>query len=224
MLKPRQRFTKKQLKEDKLLTAIAKTQAYVEQEWTRLLLIAGSAALIVLFGVIYISSSRAEREEASSELYVLEYQYIEQGIYNDQLAQDLLNYLSKHEETVSGGNATFYLANTYYNLGKYQESENYFRKYLDDYDGIKFLQSSATAGIAASYEQRKMYKEASDYYLRSVKDYPDEFTLPENMLGAARTLSFAGEREQAREQCTVLIERFPNTNEAVKAQIILSRY
>ena len=124
------------------------------------------AELVVWCRVSYVSSSSAEREEAESEIYVLEYQYIEQGIYNDQLAEELLNYLSKHEDTVSGGNATFYLANTYYNLGKYLESENYFRKYLDDYDGVKFLQSSATAVIASSYEQRKMYKEASDYYLR----------------------------------------------------------
>ena len=224
MLKPRQRLTKKQLKEDKLLTTIAQAQSYLEDEWKRLLIIVGSAALLVLFGVIYVNSSRAEREEAASKLYVLEFQYIERGVYNDQLAQELLTYLGEYGGTDSGGNATFYLASTYYHLGNFQEAENYFRKYLDDYDGINFLKSSATAGIAACYEQDKKYKEASEYYLRSVQDYPGEFTLPEHMLGAARTLSFAGEHEQAREQCNLIIEKFPNTKEAIDAQIILSRF
>lgn len=224
MLKPRQRLTKKQLKEDKLVTFIAKGQMYLEEEWQRLLMITGAAVVVVLFGVFMMNSSRAERVEASSKLYVLEFQYIERGVYNDQLAQELLTFLGEYDGTDSGGNATFYLANTFYHLERYEEAENYFRKYLDDYDGAKFLKSSATAGIAASYEQRKMYKEASEFYLRSVNDFPDEFSYPQNLLGAARNLSFAGEQEQARAQCNLLIEKFPNTKEAIDAQIILSRY
>ena len=188
------------------------------------LVIFGAAALVVLFGVIYVNSSTAKKVEAASKLYAIEFQYIEQGVYNAQLAQALLTYLENFESTDSGGNATFYLGNTYYHLENYEEAEIYFRKYLDDYNGAKFLKSSATAGIAASYEQRKMYQEASEYYLRSVNDFPEEFNYPQNLLGAARTLSSAGEREKAREQCNLLIEKFPNTREAIDAQIILSRF
>lgn len=224
MLKPRQRLTKKQLKEDKLVTAIAKGQMYLEHEWKRLLIITGSAVLIVLFGVMFVNSRNAEKEEAASKLYAIEFQYVEQGVYNAQLASELLNFLGDYEGTDSGGSATFYLGNTYYYLENYVEAEKYFRKFLDDHDGADFLKSSANAGIGASFEQRKMYKEASEYYLRSVNDYPDEFTYLQSLLGAARTLSFAGEREQARVQCNIIIEKFPFTKEALDAQIILSRY
>ncbi|KPK96150.1 hypothetical protein AMJ80_01590 [bacterium SM23_31] len=223
MLKPRRRLTKKQLKEDKLLTTIYQIQTYLENEWKRIAIIGSSAIVVLILGFYFYQSNKTQEQEAASELYILEFNYIERQYYDDQLRQELENFLDKYSNSSSGGNATFYLANTCYNLGDYQGAEEYFRKYLDKYDGPDFLKSSALAGIAASFEMRNNYKEASEFYLRSVKEYPDEFLAPENMLGAARTLALAGQKDEAKIQCMNIIEKFPVTKQALDAEKLLAR-
>lgn len=223
MLKPRQRLTKRQIKEDKLLTSLATAQKFIQEEWIKIASAAGAALIIIVLVVLYANSSRKNEIEAATKLYALEFQYMERGTYNELLAQELQNLIDEYGGTSSGGIATFYLANTHYNIGNYQEAEDMYRKFLDDYDRTDFLRSSAISGIAATFEQRKMYKEASEYYLRSAREYPEEFTLSQSLLGAARSLALSGDKELAKEQCRILIEEFPNTSEARDAQILIAQ-
>ena len=223
MLKPRRRLTKKQLKEDKLLTTVYQMQSFLETEWKRIAIIGISVVVMMILGFYFYKSNKAQEQEAASRLYALEFQYIERQVYNDELVKGLEDIVNQYPNTFSGGNAAFYLANTYYYLGNYQKAEEYFEIYLDKYDGADLLKSSALAGIAASFEQRKMYKEASEFYLRSVKEFPDEYLVPENMLGAARALAFSGQKEEAKIQCKDIIEKFPNTKQALDAERLLAR-
>ena len=75
MLKPRRKVTKKQLKEDKLITTVYKVQRFLEEEWKRLAF--GTFAAIVVFFVGYfIYQSDIEREnQAADELFPYEYRF-----------------------------------------------------------------------------------------------------------------------------------------------------
>ena len=223
MLKPRQKFTQKQVKEDKLVSTITKIQTYIETDWQRIILIGASAIVILLIIVLIYKHNKSSEEEASAKLYQIEFSFIERQIYNDQLIQQLQGYLKNYKNTSSGSIAQFYLGTAYYQLGRYSEAEEQYTNFLKTGDGPGFLKSSALGGIAASYCQRSMYKEAAEYYQRAVKEYPGEFNTPENMLGAARMLVKIGNKEGAIQQCKKLIEQYPTVKEAREAEVLLAQ-
>ncbi len=222
MLKPRQRLTRKQLKEDKLLTIVMQVQNYLGSELKLLAVVSGSILVIALFVFYMVQRNKSQEQEAASKLYVVEFQYIEKRDFNEQLVQELQSIIDQYENTESAGIATFHLANTYYQLGDYQNAGHYFQIYIDDYKSSDLLSSSSLSGIAACNEQIQEYNKATEYYLRSVNEYPDEFITPENMLGAARTLILTGNKNEAIVQYQNLIDKYPNSSAAVKAEIIIA--
>ncbi|MFC1730320.1 tol-pal system YbgF family protein [candidate division KSB1 bacterium] len=222
MLKPRKRVTKKQLKEDKLITTVYNVQNYLEKEWQKLAIIAGAAALVIIAGY-YIYNRNLEKENlAKNELWQYEYRYFA-GLLDSTLVTGLEQFLQRHGDTGTAGNAAYYLADTYYNLDQYAQAEEYFNTFLEDYDGPEFLKASALGGIASCYEQRGLWNEAAEYYTRAAREYQDEFLAPENMIGAARVLLKLGNTEQAHTHCQAVIEKYPNTQHALEAEILLAK-
>ncbi len=222
MLKPRKRFTKKELKEDKLVTTIFKVQKFLEDEWQKLVIGIAAFAVVIVVGYMFYQSGIEEEQRASGELYNLEIRFLS-AVYDSVLVDGLEDFIVRFDNTKSGANATFYLATTYYNLGNYIRAEDYFKKYVNDYDGPEFIKASATAGIAACYEQRKLYTESAEYYEQALRNFPKEFITPENLLGAARVNIKLDKLDEARIQCRKVLEDYPNTPQAVEAEILLAK-
>ncbi|MFC1553524.1 tol-pal system YbgF family protein [candidate division KSB1 bacterium] len=224
MLKPRKRLTKKQIKEDKLLTTISKVNDYLENEWKKLVFIAASALFIILISYFFVQRSQDAENEASSRLYAVEFQFIERQLFNDQTAIELERIVNEFSNTKAGGNAAYYLGVTYYNLGNYTLAEQWFNRYLDDYAEDNFLHSTALSGLAATFEQKQMYKEALEYYLKAAKDFPKEYSVAESLLGAARNYALLDQKDNAIRQCEEIIEKFPNTRQSLEAQKLLASF
>lgn len=222
MLKARKRITKKKLKEDKLVTYVGKLSIYLEKDWKKLAAIVASA--IVIYAAVYLMNQSNIQSEnlASREFYGMENRYFA-GMLDSSLVAGLQDFLTRHKDTKSGANATMYLANTHFQLGNYMDAETYYRKYLDDYGGADFMKASAQAGIAACFETRNMFKEASDNYLEAIRQYPNVFTKPELMLGAARTLFSTGNLGEARSQCEKIIDEYPASQQSIAAQVLLAK-
>ncbi len=222
MLNPRKKITKKQLKEDKLLTTVNKVVAYLETEWQKLLM-AATAIILIFFVVSFVRNSSIEREHrAASALYPVEDRYIGQ-VFDDQLVAGLNTIIDQYKDTDSGSRARFLLANTHFTMENYELAEAAFRTFLSEGGGTDFMHCSAYAGIAASYEQRAMYTEAVEYYLKSANDYPGTFTVPDCLLGAARAYIKLGNMQEAKEQCTKILERYPDTPQAQQAEVIIAK-
>ena len=126
-----------------------------------------------------------------------------------------------YKGTKSAGISLFYLANSYYNSGKYEEAEKAFRKYLENYDNNPMLHSSSLSGIAATYEERKMYDKAFEFYKKAADDYPELFTVPENLIDAARCLKKLGRKSEAEAILQKLIEKFPDSGYKQRAEALL---
>lgn len=222
MLKPRKKITKKQIKEDKFMTTVFKVQTFIELEWQK---IVGGFAAIVLIILLsnYIQSSGAAREnQASEELFQLEFRYYS-AIYDSTLVSGLEGFIDRYEDTERAAAATFYLANTLFAMQSYVRAEEYFQIFLDDHDGPGFMKASALGGIGACYEQREMYDKAVEYYNRAAERYFGEFVTAENLLGAARSYIKLGDTEAAKEKLSRLVEEFPNTSESMQAEFMMAQ-
>lgn len=220
MLRPRKKLARKKVKEDKLVTTYLKLLDYYEMYQKYIL--GGLAAIIVVILLIFmVSSNRREAEKKASG--ALAAARMELSKMNLNAAADSLEKLvNRYDGTNSAGLGCFYLANTYFLQKKMELAQKYFEEYLDNYASDQMLSSSALAGLAACYEEKKDYKKAAELYESSVKKYPAVFNASEKLMNAARCYNLAGNKENAKRIYQTVIDKYPNSGLKNDAEIYLA--
>ena len=220
MLKPRKRLTKKKLKEDKLVTFYFKATAWVEANSKYLT--AGAVAVVLLFVAIYAySNSLKSAERAASVELARAMRAYENSDYQNALTL-LTNLVENYGNTPSGKLGYFYLANSFYQTGDYQNARKYYEKFASSFDGDPHILSSAMGGVAACYEQEQQYLEAAQQYLKVVKKYPKSIFAPQYLLRAARCYTLAEQPEKAKELYDRIIQEYPDSREKDEAVMLKS--
>lgn len=219
MLKPKKRLTKRQLKEDKLVTYYFKVTDYIHENRRTLGTAIGVAALVIVGLVVFISNTRQKESEAAVQFAQARVKYAEQDY---QAAIDLLrNLVDNYGGTDKARLGQFYLANAYYEQGNYEAAEKYYRAFLDD-GGDKLLESSALAGVAACLEQKGAYAEAADYYQQAAEKYDDVVLAPHHLYDAARCYELAGNQTAAQKVLRRILEEYPDSGIKNEAELLLA--
>jgi TolA-binding protein len=217
MLRPRKKHAHKKVKEDKLVTTYHRLLDYYEM-YQKYLLGGVAVIIIVILLVFMVSSNRRETEKKASG--ALAAARMELSNMNLGAAADSLEKLvSRYDGTNSAGVGCFYLANTYFLQKKSELAQKYFEEYLDDYASDPMLSSSALAGLAACYEDKKDYKKAAELYEEAVAKYPSVFNASEKLMNAARCYNLAGNKENAKRIYQMIIEKYPNSGLKNEAEI-----
>lgn len=219
MLKARKRLTKRQIKEDKLVTYYFKVTDYLYRNSRNLASVAGAVAVIILALLIYTSKQREKDQDAVVAFMEAKAEYFAQNY--ESAANKLENLVQTYEGTPSANTALFYLGNAYFQLKKYDQAEAAFREYVDKGDD-KVLRVSAMAGVAASLEEMGQYREAAQMYQEAAEDYPDSFQAPENLMHAARCYARAGQTAVAVETLKTLLDRYSEASITNEAEILLA--
>ena len=100
--------------------------------------------------------------------------------------------------------APFFAADALFQLGRYDEAEEYFRRV--DLGGL--FGASATAGLAAVHEMQGEFEDAGEMYERAARDFPGEATAPGYLLDAARAHLAAGDTEAAESALMRVIDEW----------------
>lgn len=217
MLKPKKKITKKELKEDRLITTYVKATNYVSEHKKLIMGLIGGIVGIVLIALIVYSSRKERSELATVALGNIVGAY-DQGVY--QIAIDgvpsrnlmgLKQIIEEYGGTRAGEQATFYLANCYFFLKDYDNA----MKYYEEYGGSdELLKASSFAGIAAVNEVKGQYKEAASYYEEAASEVKDNLTTPGYLCSAARNYALAGEKEKALELYEKVKKDYPKSDHA----------
>jgi TolA-binding protein len=218
MLKPRKRITKRQLKEDKLVTFYQNAQTWIE-EYSKYV-IGGVAAVIIIVVVVmmYNSSQQAAEKEASVKLSQATKSY-ERGDY--QTATSLLsNLVEENGGTRSGKMGHLYLANSLFQTQDYAGAEENYKKFISGFKGDEHILSSAAAGVAACYEEKNEFEVAAKEYENVVKKYADSIFAPRYLMRAARCYELATNKDKAKEVYAKVIEEFPDSEEKGDAVVL----
>ena len=221
MLKPRKRITKKQIKEDPLVTTYFKTIDFFKehsQKFTTGLVVL--MAIIVLF--VFLMRSKKNAEYGASEQLAKATAELSQN--NNQEAIDiLLNMIDNFSGTKSAANGMYLLGKAYYDKGEFDKSLLHFEKYLDDYGDDKILASAAFSGIASSYEQLGNYLEAAKNYEKGAKTYPDHFNAARQLFDAGRCFMLADKKANAKECYKLIIDNYSENNLKNDAELYLAK-
>jgi tetratricopeptide (TPR) repeat protein len=207
------------MKEDKLVTYYFKTTEYVRRNSRTISTGVTAFGIILLVLFLYQRNKHDKETKASVEFTKARTEYFQNNYESAiNILQDLVDNFGG---TKSAKEATYYLANAYFQTKKYDDAERYYQKYLESGDD-DILKASALSGIAASYEERGNYAEAAKTYKKAAEKYSNGFLAPENLYNAARCFVLAGNKEAASDLLKKLLENYSDSNLKNDAEILLA--
>lgn len=220
MLKARKRITKKQIKEDKLVTTYFKTIDFFNRN-SRNVAIGFISILAIIALFLLMARSKQSAELKASEQLAKANTEIGQGNLT-QAIDILLNMVDNYSGTSSAETGCYVLAHTYFQKGEYEKASTYFEKFIDDSRNNEILTSSAYSGLAASLEQQGKFVEAAGWYEKGANKFPNHFNAPQQWLDAGRCYSLANQNDKAKFCYKNLVEKYPKSNLKNDAELYLA--
>ena len=167
MLAKKKKITRKEIKEDKLVTSFYQVQEFYYKYQKQILVAAGLVAIIILAFVIYSNKIQQENQEASAALARIMPSYKAKN-YKEAIegkagtnVEGLKQIVEDYGSSEEGETAKIFLAHSYYMLGQYDNA----LKYYEDYSGsIDLFRSTALAGAASCYEAKNNIQKAAELF------------------------------------------------------------
>ncbi len=221
MLKPRKKVTRRQIKEDPLVTYYFKTQDFL-REHSQKIYIGAIALLAIIFIVIMFARSKRSAElNASEALTRANYQL---SMNKTQEAIDiLLNMVDNYSGTKSAAKGVYLLGKAYFEKGDYEKAEFYFRRYIDDYGDDPILIGGAYSGLGASLEQQNKFSEAAKVYEKGAEKYEKHFLAPRLLMKAGRCYQRANDIAKAKSCYQKIIEKYAESEFKNDAELYLAK-
>jgi TolA-binding protein len=226
MLQPKKKITKKELKEDALITSYVKATTFYEENKKNISI--GVTAFVVIVAAVffYVKNRSADDEKAATELarvYALydggQYQIAIDGV-KERNVMGLKDIVNEYGGSHDGNLAKLYLGNCYYNTGKFSDA---LKQYEDFSSEGQLLSVSRYAGIGACYEALANSREAAEYFEKAATKYPTDVNAPENFNNAARNYAAAGQKEQALDLYKKIKKNYPATTYAREADRYIAK-
>ncbi len=217
MLKAKKKITKRELKQDTLITTLVKAENFFVQykKYVTYGVFGIIALLVIVF--IYTNNRKADQEKATVELSKITQTYqmeqFETAIKGipEKNVMGLQKIVDNYGSTESGELAKLYLANCFYATGKIDDA----LKYFEDFGGsIAEMKSTALAGAASCYEDKKEYKRAAELFEKAGNKYSALPSASGNLVNAARNYGLIGEKERAKMLLKKVKTEYPQSAEA----------
>lgn len=226
MLRPKKKISKREMKEDALVTTYFKATTFYETHKKNISMGLVAVLVIVAGTFFYVKNKNADNERAMTDLGRV-YQMYDNGQY--QIAIDgvpernipgLKAIVENYGGTEGGNMARFYLANAYFLTGKYDEALEAFEDFSTS---NQVLEVSRLSGIAACYEAKREYKEAADYFEKAASKYGKDVHAADNLNHAAANYALAGEKEKALDLYKKLKKSYPTSSAARDADRFIAQ-
>lgn len=202
MLTKKKKLTRKEIKEDKLVTTYYKIYNFVLENKNRVGLYAGVLAAVIVIIYFYMNSKAESNKQAGIQLARVMELY-DAGSYLEAIEgrqgtniTGLKKIVAEYGSTENGETAKIYLANAYQLLGNIEEAF----KYYEDYSGSNdIFKATALAGEAGYYAYKKDFEKAAQLYLNAAHVSRENVLNSDYILKAALNYIEAGEKEEAKD-------------------------
>ncbi|MGB2960014.1 MAG: tetratricopeptide repeat protein [Bacteroidota bacterium] len=225
MLRPKKRITKRQLKEDALVSTYVKVTTFYEKHKRQISIGITAIVVVAIVALIYFRNRADSNERAMAQMAAV-YAFFDNGQY--QIAVDgaperniagLRSIVDNYGGSDGGELARFYLANAYYNLDSTELALGCFEDFSP---GNRFLAVSRYSGIAACHEALGNHLAAAEYFERAASIDAEGVNVAENLHHAARNYAESGEKEKAVELYLRLKKNHPTTRFGREADRFIS--
>lgn len=201
MLQKKKKLTRKEIKEDKLVSFVYKAENFFDENKNKLFTYGAIAAIIAALIYFYINQKIQDNETAGIELSRVVKLY-EQGAYLEAIEGrqgsniiGLKRIVDEYGSTEYGETAKIYLANAYSFLGNQEEAFRYY----EDYSGsIEYFKAASLAGRAGYYASRNEYEKAAELFLSAAKISETNAENPDYLLNAGIYFLKIGNEDEAK--------------------------
>jgi tetratricopeptide (TPR) repeat protein len=227
MLKPQKKISRREIKEDKLVTKYFEVRQWIDENTKILSYVGIGIAGLVVIGFLW-SKSRADSNEKATAMLAKVAPYYDEGRYDlaingipQEGTQGLQAVVDEHGSTKAGEIAKLYLANSYFAIKEYDKA-------LSTYDDIsvsdKMITASSYAGMAACYEAKGDFNHAASYFEKAASKNMTAVQAPENLQRSATNYAAAGKKEKAIELLQMLKKEFPTSPYARDVERFIAEY
>jgi tetratricopeptide (TPR) repeat protein len=227
MLKPQKKISKREIKEDKLVTKYFESRQWVDEHKKILSYVGIGLAGLILIGFLW-SKSRADANDKATAMLAKVTQYYDEGRYElavngvpQEGTQGLQAIVDELGSSRAGQIAKLYLANSYFAMKNYDKA-------LSIYDDIsmsdKMITASTYAGMAACYEAKGDFSQAASYFEKAAAKNMAAVQAPENLQRSAANYAAAGKKEKAVELLQKLKKEFPTSSFARDVDRYIAEY
>jgi tetratricopeptide (TPR) repeat protein len=223
MITKKKKFSKKEIKEDKLVSFMVSVENFYEDYKSKIFTYGAILVIAIAAAYFYVNQQKVENEKAGIELSRV-MKIFDEGSYLEAIEGrqgtniiGLKRIVEEFGGTENGESAKIFLANAYSYLGNYEDAFQYY----EDYGGsIPVYNASAMAGMAGYYASKEEYKKAADLYKSAANVFDLNAQNPDYLLNAAVNYYSSGDIEEAK----VLLEKIKEDYSTSNAGKQIDRY
>ncbi len=226
MLTKKKKLSRKEIKEDKLVSSFNTALGFFEENRSRLLTYGGILAVIAVAVIYYVNHNKEVNQDAGLALSKVINLY-DQGSYLEAIEGragteiiGLKKIVEEYSGTENGETAKIYLANSYNRLGKFDEA----LKYYEDYSGnIPMLKAASLAGQAGYSAYKKDYEKAGDLFRDAAHVSKYVVENPDYLLKSAVNYINAGKDDLAKQELETIKKDYKSSaaNRDVERYLVL---
>jgi TolA-binding protein len=213
------RLTKRQIREDPLVTWTAKIETYSATHGKRVVMALGAVALAIVLGFV-LRGARRGAELAAAEL-LAQAQYQLWSGSPAQAAELAAQVIERSPGTRSGRIAYLVRGDAFLQTGDAEGALEAFRNFLGREKRDKLLRLSARRGVAVALENAEKYAEAAAAYEELAHEGKPGTMAAQDLLAAARSRERAGDPAKARTLYQEVVDSYPKETSASDAKLRL---
>ena len=213
---PIKRVTRRELKEDKLVTTVVQAQEFFQKNLSMILKIGGGAILIIAVIAFMIISKKRSEVTAAYELS-LAFMTVQQSGPGTAI-EKFKEINDRYSGTKAAAEALFYYAQIKHADKNFEAALEGYQTFLNKSDHKIYYYTAVLAGKAACLEDLKRFEEAAESYLKAAACQTTKFARPAYQLDAARCYRAATQKAKALELYELVKENSPGTPYAREAE------
>ena len=217
MLTPKKKISKREIKEDKLVSAYFEATSWYQENKKTVSSVFTGLVVVVFAAVVIRNNITGNNEKATSE-FAKVMKYYDDGNYEAAISgvpqeniRGLQAVVNDYGSSHAGGFAKFYLANAYFATGNFDKA---LEQYLDVSVSDDLVQSSAFAGAGACYEAKGNSADAARYYEKAAMIGKGNTQAAEHLHHAAMNFAAAGNKTRAVELLKKIKKDYPTSSVA----------
>ena len=214
MIAKRKKLSKKQIKEDKLITSYYQFVKFYEENQSKILMGLGAVAVLIV-AIVFFSNKAIEDNKNAAESMTLVLEKFNDKEFQEAIdgvpGTNVIGFKSiadNYSGTEQGEIAKVFLADCYSYLGNYDEA----LKYYEDYSGnSKLYKATALAGEAACYAAKGDNEKAASLFEKAANVDENNIHNSNYLLRAGINYMDAGNSGKAAELFETIKSDYPTT-------------